>query len=239
MDELKRVIRALNKANTFDTKLPMKLFALDGMSGIKTRIFYNEICSQAKVYLEVGSWKGSTLCAAGYGNSELKQYCIENWSLWGGPKQEFEENIKTFGLTPTIIEDDFKTVDLDTIVKEPIDVYMYDGDHSYEFQKLAITKMWPKLAETSIIIVDDWNNRHEIKQATLDGLSEVNAIIVEQFEIQYVVGPEHPLYDPRWPAHTPFDVASHEFWNGIGIFIVKKNPRRGSFPTGQSSASHV
>jgi hypothetical protein len=225
-DLVKHVIKCLNKANTFDTKLTKDVFSLEGMSGIKTRIFYNELCSRPEtVYLEVGSWKGSTICSAGYGNTGAKIYCIENWSLFGGPKDEFHTNTKKFGLEPVVFEEDFNSFDATKV--SGINVYLYDGNHSYDEQKLAITKMWNSLANECIIVIDDWNIRHDVKQATLDGLHEVGAEIHEQFEFQYSVGPEHNLYDPNWcegkNVHTPFAVAAHEFWNGIGVFVVRKS----------------
>lgn len=227
---VKHVIDCFNRANTFKTKLPSDIFNMEGMSGVKTRILYNEMCSRpGTVYLEVGSWKGSSLCSAGFGNS-AKLYCVENWSMWGGPKGEFEANIKRFALDPVIFEEDFSQFDPSKI-GDKINVYLYDGDHSYEAQKLAITKMWNSLADEAIIMIDDWNNELDVKKATLDGLEEVGAEIVERFEIQYSVDPTHDLYNPQWciiaengqkAVHTPIPVAQHEFWNGIGVFVVKK-----------------
>lgn len=181
------------------------------MTGIKTRILYNELCSRPEtVYLEVGSFKGSSLCAAGYTNN-AKLYCIENWKEFGGPIDEFYANINKFGLNPTVFNEDFNTFDTSKVSE--INTYLYDGDHSYDSQKLAITKMWNCLAYESIIVIDDWNWNHNVKQATLDGFKEVGAEIIEQFEIQYTDNSEH----------TPFYMAKTEFWNGIAIFIVRKS----------------
>ena len=222
---VKHVITCLNKANTFDTKLSKDVFDIEGMSGIKTRILYNELCSRpGTIYLEVGSWKGSSICSAGYGNN-AKLYCIENWSQFDGPSDEFYTNIKKFGLNPTVFDEDFNTFDASKV--SGITTYLYDGDHSYDAQKLAITKMWGSLTDESIIVVDDWNCAHDVKQATLDGLAEVGAEIIEQFEVQYSIGSDHKLYDPKWCeggiVHTPLVVAAHEFWNGIGVFVVRKS----------------
>lgn len=229
---VKHVIQSFNKANTFKTKITREIAALDGMSGLKTRILYNEICSLPDtVYLEVGSWKGSTMCAAGFNNPDTKLYCIENWSMWGGPKDIFENTMKRFNLNPTVFEEDFTHFDPSKI-PEKITVYLYDGDHTYSAQRLAITKMWDSLADEAIIMIDDWNNEMEIKQATLDGLNEVGAEIIEKFEVQYAVEPTHPWYHPDWciitengqkAVHTPNPVAHHEFWNGIGVFVVRKS----------------
>ena len=209
---LKHVINCFNKANTFDTKLPQTIFNLEGMSGIKTRIFYNEICSMGKpvTYLEVGSWKGSSLISSCYGN-DVNAYVIENWSMWGGPKDLFLEKTKEFNIHPTIFEEDFSTFDVSKIDKK-IDVYLYDGDHSYESQYDGIKRMWPALADDCIIMIDDWNDDNQVRKGTNDALKDLDAHVVEKFEVKYTVD----------STHTPMPIAQHEFWNGIGVFIISK-----------------
>ena len=75
-------------------KLPDWLKFMDGMSGRKYRYLINNLVEglpDAR-YLEVGSWAGSTACSAIYGNN-VKATCIDDWSHWGGPKQQFLENM--------------------------------------------------------------------------------------------------------------------------------------------------
>lgn len=214
---LSHVIQCFNKANTFDTKLPLEVFELEGMSGIKTRIFYNEICSHANTYLEVGSWKGSSLISSCYGNRNLHPYVIENWSMWGGPKDEFTKLVEKFDIHPTIFEEDFGTFDPVTKIDKKIEIYLYDGDHSYDAQYDAIKRMWPVLADECIVMIDDWNDEQQVRKGTLDALRDLKANVIEKFEITYT-NDKFPV----WRGHTPMPVACHEFWNGIGVFIIKK-----------------
>ena len=188
------------------------------MSGVKTRIFYNELCSlkfdeRPTQYLEVGSWKGSTVCAALCLNANCHGTVIENWSEFTGPKTEFENNITKFNIKDrlNIFEEDVFKVDLAKI-EHPIDIYLYDGNHDLENHYKAITYMWPVLAEKSIIVIDDWNAPH-IREGTMNGLKDVGANIIQKFEIMYTSD----------GGHTPIPIAQMEFWNGIGIFVVSKN----------------
>jgi hypothetical protein len=207
MDSVKRVINAFNKANTFDTKLTHDIISLEGMSGIKTRILYNELCSAPNtVYFEVGSYKGSTLVSS-LSNNSAKGYALDNWSEFGGPKTEFYENLKKFNVDATIFDEDFNTFDPSKI-PEQITVYLYDGGHRFEDQRLGITKMWDKLAPGCIIIIDDWN-ADDVRNGTAMGLTEVNAQLIEMFQIRYTTD----------GSHTPFNYAHNEFWNGIAVFI--------------------
>lgn len=218
MDYVKHVIKSFNQANTFQTKISREIFELDGMSGAKTRILYNELCSlefegRPTQYLEVGSWKGSTFCAALQYNSNCHGTSIENWALFGGPKDEFENNVKRLGLDGrvSIFEEDVFSIDTSKI-ENKIDIYLYDGDHDEIHQYKGITHLWPALADTAIIIVDDWN-APQVRKGTFDGLKDVGANILEKFEI---------MYTPDG-SHTPLPIAQREFWNGIGVFVVSKN----------------
>ena len=221
-DLVKHVIKCLNKANLFQTKLNNDILTIEGMSGLKTRIFYNELCSlefegRNTEYLEVGTWKGSTICSALFSNPKCHGVVIENWALFGGPRDEFNNNTKNSNIQDrlTIFEEDIFTFDTSKLSK-PIDIYLYDGNHDETDQYKGITHMWSSLADNAIVIVDDWNAGH-IRKGTLDGLRDVGANIIEQFEITYIVGNE---------SHTPRPMADREFWNGIGIFIISKSSPR-------------
>lgn len=70
---------------------------MDGMSGYKYRKFINLLISKIDNprYLEIGSWKGSTLCSA-ISNNVVSATAIENWSQFDGPKDEFISNKNRF-----------------------------------------------------------------------------------------------------------------------------------------------
>jgi predicted O-methyltransferase YrrM len=217
MNLVKHVIESFNSANTYNSKLSREAFLIEGMSGAKTRIFYNHLCSlefpgRPTYYLEVGTWKGSTICSALQFNKNCRGTVIENWELYGGPKYEFLENIKSFEIDDriTFFEEDVFSFDISKI-ENKIDIYLYDGDHSESSHYKGITHMWPVIADEAIIIVDDWNWDH-VRKGTLDGLRDVGANIIEKFDIIYTTD----------NSHTPMDVAQREFWNGICVFVVSK-----------------
>jgi hypothetical protein len=65
------------------SKINEDIKQIDGMSGIKTRHFYNNLLSlDDSRYLEIGTWKGSSVCSAMFGNTQ-KVLCIDNWSEFG------------------------------------------------------------------------------------------------------------------------------------------------------------
>jgi predicted O-methyltransferase YrrM len=216
MELVQHVIQSLNMANTYETKLISDVLALEGMSGIKTRILYNALCSlrfqgRDTRYLEVGAWKGSTLCSALFGNPGCTATVVENWGEFGGPKAEFEQNVARFGIQDRVsfFEQDVFTLDVSKLA--PVDIYMYDGDHGEDSHRKAITHMWPALADQAVVVVDDWNMPC-IRKGTLEGLREVGAHIVQKFEILHTTD----------GTHTPGDIATREFWNGVAVFVISK-----------------
>ena len=218
MDLIKHVIKSFNRSNTFQTQLSKEIFELEGMSGIKTRILYNELCSlnfqnRPTYYLEVGTWKGSTLCSALQFNANCHATVIENWALFGGPKDDFEKNLKTFGIENrvTVFEEDVFSFDISKI-QNKIDIYLYDGDHEELSHYKGITHIWPILADQSIVIVDDWN-WSQVRKGTFDAFKDLAANIIEKFEIIYT-------FDD---THTDMKFGNREFWNGIAVFIISKN----------------
>ena len=87
---------SLSKADNYESGLTDETLDIEGMSGRKTRHFYNNLCAASDVrYLEIGTWKGSTFCAAMY-NNNITCLGVDNWSLFGGPKEEFLQNFNKF-----------------------------------------------------------------------------------------------------------------------------------------------
>ena len=62
---IKHIETALQNAENYISNIDKEILEMKGMSGIKTRHFYNNICSmQDSRYLEIGTWKGSSFCSA-------------------------------------------------------------------------------------------------------------------------------------------------------------------------------
>ena len=205
-------------------RLSNQILKLDGMTGTLTRHFYNTMCSletpgRKTEYLEVGTWKGSSLVSAMYKNGDTTHATVvDNWSEFNtsfeldpvtklphdiDPRGDFLKNMETFDIKSVdVIEADFFTVDL----KAPIDIYLYDGAHAYEDHYKAITHAWHALADDAIILIDDWSIP-DVKRGTMDALRDVNAHIIQTSEVTYPEG---------------FGHQADGFWNGIGVFVIKK-----------------
>jgi predicted O-methyltransferase YrrM len=221
---LSHVIKSFNGANCFESKaVEVPLHEIGGFSGVKTRHFYNNICSlefpdRPTRYLEVGTYTGSTLCAALYKNSRVKAYAVDNFSEFDGTREKLDANLAKYvpGSNIHFIDTDFLQFDF-TEIKEPIDIYLYDGPHGFSDHYEGIKRVWPILATESVVIVDDWN-WPDVRNGTESAFKDLGANIVERFEIKHTWTDNHTGSDGNTDERT----ALNEFWNGMGVFIIKK-----------------
>jgi hypothetical protein len=140
-------------------RLDQEIRSMQGMSGRKYRTLVNNLINNMPDarYLEIGSWAGSTLCAAIY-NNEVRALAIDNWSEFGGPAGDFMTNVGRFRNPRShvsFLEQDFKTVRFDAIGK--YNIYLFDGPHFEADQYEGIVLAQPALDEQFVLIVDDWN----------------------------------------------------------------------------------
>jgi hypothetical protein len=201
---------SLNKAYNDTSKINDDILNIPGMTGIKTRHFYNNICSYNDVrYLEVGAWKGSSISSAMF-NNKIKCVCIDNWSEFGGPKNEFLENFNKFKgeNDATFIEKNCWDVEPSSIGN--INIYMFDGDHSSDSHYKSLNHFLPCLDDEFIFIIDDWN-WEQVRNATLKSISDNNLEICYKKEILT------PYTDFRMD-----NCRNYTWWNGICIFVLKK-----------------
>lgn len=202
---------SIKNAENGVSKITDDIKNIQGMSGLKTRHFYNNILSsQDSRYLEIGVWKGSTVCSAMCGN-QATVLCIDNWSEFGGPKDEFLANFNNFKgeNNASFIESDCFDIDVSTLPK--FNIYMYDGDHVEDAHYRALTHFYNCLDDIFIYIVDDWNWK-PVRIGTTNSINELNLKVLYQKEIR--------LTDDN--THTPFYIGRVSWWNGICIYILQK-----------------
>lgn len=210
------VKESIDKAYHNKSNLPKEILSIEGMSGNKTRHLYNNICNLKTgnwIYLEVGTWKGSSFISAMHRNENIFGICVDNWSEFNGPREEFYKNARFY------LNNDEKYKVLDKscwditaadIEHNSIDIYLYDGAHTYSDQKKAITYFHQFFKKYVIIMVDDWTcDWVDVKKGTMDGISEMNMEILYSCEIPLVNTQNH---------HQGGDT----FWNGCGVFVCKR-----------------
>ena len=159
----------------FPTKKELLLLAnVEGMSTAANCYLINEICkslNKDELYLNVGVWNGLTYFA-GLINTECKAIGVDNFSQFGGPKDNFLNHYKKYKRNGSEFYD-IDYIDYFKTHKDTIDFYFYDGHHSYDNQYKAIIQAAPFLKQGSLVLIDDTNGEAP-KNATFDALKELN-----------------------------------------------------------------
>jgi hypothetical protein len=199
---------AFNHAEQNISKISQEIIDLEGMSGLKTQHFYNNLLEMNDArYLEIGVWKGSTVCAAMYGN-KAKVTCIDNWSEFGGPKEEFLINFNKFkGLNDAFfIEQDCFATDVSTLGK--YNIYMYDGNHDIDNHYRALSHFYDCLDDIFIYIVDDWNWL-QVREGTMSAINNLKLNILFEKAIRLTNDNSTTYSKDTW-------------WNGIYVAVLQK-----------------
>lgn len=230
---IERVEYAINRADVEKkTKLPMEVFNLQGMSGVKNRIFLNELVKPDTRYLEIGVWRGSTLFAALFDNTYDAAYAIDNFSEFREvptfrkatreDKFSFETSDNGISTTEKIFwenrqalaeglgEFEFINANCFALPAEKllsiknINTYLFDGGHTVDDHIQALTYYYPCLSDVFIFIVDDWN--HEpARRGTYEGFLQTNLKVHKQ-----------------WIMKTEGSSDRYGWWNGYYMAVCEK-----------------
>lgn len=211
----KNLSDALASALALQSKVSAQVLVMPGMSGRKYRRFVNNLVSNvpAPSYLEIGSFLGSTACAAMCENT-AKVTCIDNWSQFGGPKDAFIANTnecKSNKIDFSFVESDFRAIDYNSI--GTFNIYMFDGPHSYQDQYDGVRIVQPALAREHILIVDDYN-WPDVRSATQSALADENAEIMFGYEIRTTQDDTHPTRDK---------MELSDWHNGYFFAVIRKS----------------
>lgn len=203
---------SFQNAETNSSKITQDIINMEGMTGINTRHFYNNLLNMPDArYIEIGTWKGSSVCSAMCGN-KAEVVCIDNWSEFGGPKYEFLYNFEKFkGENDAMfIENDCFNVDVSALSK--FNIYMYDGNHTNESHYNALLHFYNCLDDIFIFIVDDWNWK-DVRDGTLRSIEKLNLKNLYSKEIRTTNDDTHPAWG------SPEQQRWH---NGIYVSILQK-----------------
>ncbi len=208
------VEQAFDEALASDHNLPDDLIRLPGMTGRKYRYFINNLVRLVDNprYLEVGSYTGSSVCAA-IASNRATAIAIDNWSQFDGPKDEFLANIERFGsdaVDLTILEQDFRTVGWANLPKS--NIYLFDGPHAAADQYDGLALALPALDDTFVFIVDDYNWT-EVRDGTARAIADLGLVIDCGIEILTTTDDTHPTMLIR---------ENSDWHNGYFIAVLRK-----------------
>jgi hypothetical protein len=200
--------QSFSKADAMDHKLSDNVMNMLGMSGRKYRTLINRLIENTPDarYLEVGSWKGSTSCAAMYNNTVVVK-CIDNWYEGVATRDAFLRNVelaKTPNVDFSFIHDNFENVDYTSIGK--FNVYMFDGPHEKLDQYNGVKLALPALDNIYTLIVDDYNDK-QVQDGTVEALADLNQTVIASITIL---------------SHDNPYLSGSDWHNGYFIAVIKQ-----------------
>ena len=211
------VKESLEKCSEYNSQLIPLVLDMHGMSGKKYRHFINNVIASIPDarYLEVGSWKGSTLCSAIF-NNNVTAYAIDDWSTDGGPKEEFTSNVEKcieasnedLEIDVNFEENDYRKVDYTKIGN--FNVFLYDGLHEEQDQYDGVVLPYETLDDVFILVVDDWNWSGP-RDGTMKAIQELNLEVLYSVEI-----------DSSETYNQGISFQGSDWHNGYFIGVLKK-----------------
>jgi hypothetical protein len=188
-----RVRNALRRAIEGQSKVTPELLSILGMSGKLYRMFINNLVESTPDarYLEVGSWAGSTLCSAIYGN-KVRALAIDNWSQFDGPQHLFFSHLSAFvgkESAVSFFNSDFRAVPYGALGK--FNIYLFDGPHEYQDQYDGLALAKDALDDEIVFIVDDWN-WPGVRAGTHDAIRDAGWKLAYSVEIRSTDNDRHP-----------------------------------------------
>lgn len=221
--------RALAAAEGGRSKLPPSVLALEGYSSPTVRHFLNNLCAfPAARYLEVGTWKGSSLMSASYGNPG-RFTAVDNFSHFVQARDEgrqarerLRQVRRRFARWCRVQFHESNCWEPSLLERLPrgVNVYYYDGGHTYEDQYRAFSHLHPVLAPRYVAVVDDWNRAY-VRDATRAALSD----------LAHEVTWEREMFTRGWFRHQASGEWPPVHWfNGLFVAVVRK-PRRSAGTT--------
>lgn len=181
----------------------LPLQSIEGMSTLGYAEIISAVCgslSEDQVYLNIGCYKGLSL-VAGLITSGCRVIGVDNFSQFGGPKDEFLRNYHAHARSNSEFHDVDYVKYMETSAPDRIDFYFYDGPHRYDDQYRAIMLANHKLPKGSLIMIDD-TNVPEVREATIAALDDCNRSYDVWLDIRTAHN-KHPT-----------------FWNGLMLLGV-------------------
>jgi len=207
---VEHVKNAFAAAEAGTSKLDEDVLKMRGVTGRKTRLFYNNLgnISEATVIIDVGTKNGSSTASFLNNNDNVSVCVIDDWSQ-GGSSEELVNNVKSSKLTNIVSKPE--TIDVAVLPKANVllyDNFYFDGELIRGIQNLSNV-----FTDVFVLIVDDWN-AIGVKEQTYKVLSSINYSVVYEYSV-----------------NTDYDSeAASTYWNGIGVFVLVKNGAKDDAP---------
>lgn len=192
------------------SKLTPLALSVPALSSLRIRHLMNLLGSISLNYLEHGTHKGGLFCSTICGNTNLKYItAVDSFASDAlnedKAEPQFYDNVSMLKPLDTYFSC-FKENSFDVnpeLINGPIDLYLFDADHSEDSQCRALTHFLPAMNEYFIFCVDDFDFP-EVSAGTWRGIKESGVQVLFSWIGE---GNDHD---------------NEGLWNGFAVFLLKK-----------------
>ena len=217
-----RVLKAIDDGNTQTSNFEPEGYAIQGLSSNRIRHFLNSLCSHDDaVYLELGTYTGSTFFAATMNNkakcigvddfSEPNVKPIVDRGMWtecGNPYDTFVNNWQKYeNGNAAFVKASVEELTEEDFGGSKVNILFYDANHDMMVQMNNLNHLLPFLDEKFILIVDD---------ANFDGVVEGAVTWAQENNLK--------CYLERKILSSVIESPVH-WWNGIHVMVLEKDNR--------------
>jgi len=234
-DLIKHINDSVDFADRGLSSLPEEALYINGMSSNKTRHLINNLASKAHKYLEIGTWRGSTLLAArlntplqiAVGVDDFSQFTLPHpkygiwlycnhgtpeefkpfWQTQMHPSDELKRNLEYFKVSGVqMVEGDAFNVDMINTLDALGPYDLFFNDGDHKYISQKQTIIdYARLLTDEAIVVVDDWNATEVRDGTMAGIAEAKLKVIHQVDLF---------------SKGNCDLSS--WWNGVGIFLINK-----------------
>jgi hypothetical protein len=181
--------------------IPTAYNDIEGPTSPRVQTLINNLSKGITTYLEIGSYAGSTGCAALKDNL-LNAYFVDSWS--DADLEKFEKNIVAHkgNSNIEIINSNPLAVNMAQI-KHPIQFLMYNGSTEFDDTYQTIMYYYNMFAPETIVVVNN-ANQHTTMAAATKALVDSDALVT--FEKLLLNSANN----------------RQEWWDGVAIMVVRK-----------------
>lgn len=205
------IAKSIERALRGESYLDPDVLEIKGFATPTMRHLFSNLCHiKDLVYLEIGAHCGASFVSA-FNNNPIHAIGIDDFTQpFNEPdfRQQLADNLNRWKDTAKKV--DFYDTDcwkLDRDLLPWVDVFYYDGEHSYASQARALPAFVEQMSPNFIYIVDDfqWD---DVKRGTEDGLKALHPYIKIEQE-WHLQGEDGRNDHPIW-------------WNGLAIYLISK-----------------
>ena len=221
-DYTQRVLKAIDDGNTQTSNFEPEGYSIQGLSSNRIRHFLNSLCSHDDaVYLELGTYTGSTFFAATMNNkakcigvddfSEPNVKPIVDRGMWtecGNPYDTFVNNWQKYeNGNAAFVKSSVEELTEEDFGGSKVNILFYDANHDMMVQMNNLNHLLPFLDDKFILVVDD---------ANFDGVVEGAVTWAQENNLK--------CYLERKILSSVIESPVH-WWNGIHVMVLEKDNR--------------